>query len=125
MTCEVCKGPIEPGRERIRLPTCLACGDRLARRELAIKRSQVGPAFNKGGPQFLGGASFRQNMLDSGRKTSAELNDAVTQASPRPKFARYSVRRRIGVMWDAEDNCLALFDGDDPRSRGAVRYVVW
>lgn len=108
---------------RGRLHRLCARAREAARLDLAAKHAQVAPAFNKGAPQFVGGASFKSNALDAGRKTTAVVLDAipdVARPEPRPSRAR---RRRVGTMWTANGDCFVLYEGDDPIKRGAVRHV--
>jgi hypothetical protein len=84
----------------------------------------VGPAFNKGGLQFLGGADARRNILDSGRKTSVVDAGVTRMAGPPEPVAAVRVRRkRIGIMWTPADGKRAWFEGEDPKALGATRWV--
>jgi hypothetical protein len=124
MKCCFCPEPVEQARERAGLSCCKACGDAAAKFDLAYKHSQVGPAYNKGSLQFLGGDQFRSNALDAGRKTSAVVSDDIPDATPAKRTAPAARRRRVGTMWTADGDCFVLYAGDDPKKRGAVRFVL-
>lgn len=124
MRCKFCASKVEDARARANILTCSVCGDTYAKIDIASKRSQVAPAFNKGGLQFIGGANFSQALLDAGRKTSSELNDFVPVASQNPSRV-VRVRRKVGVMWTPNGDCFSLYAGDDPAMRGASRFVIF
>jgi len=130
LLCEGCRLPIEKAREDLGLTLCIICGDAQAQREIRNKSNQVGPSYNKGGYMFLGGASLRQNLLDAGRKTSAEVTDTVTKinfAATEVKAVAASIvrkkRRAIGLYWTANNDCFTWWEGDDPKKLGAVRQA--
>lgn len=53
------------------------------------------------------------------------VSDAIPDVG-RPAVTRSSrpVRRRVGTMWTASGDCFVLYEGDDPKKRGAVRFVL-
>ena len=125
MRCPHCNGAVERLRADAGIRTCATCGAAAAALDIAAKRAQVGPLYNKGNYGYVGGANARQNALDAGRKTSADGGEPdATDAAPRAK--RVTPKRvRVGVMWDAAGDAYVLYAGDSPSSRGAVRWVVF
>ena len=89
------------------------------------KKHQVGIAYIKGAYMYVGGANLRQNLLDAGRKTSAEVNHFVADALPTQKTSTTARRKLVGVMWNNNDGKRALFEGEDPAKLGATRWVFF
>ena len=127
MRCEFCPSEVERPRAAAGLRSCRTCGDVAARLDIASKQSQVAPLYNKGNYGFVGGANFKQNALDAGRKTSADAPGVavVVDAARRTASAAKPKRRRVGTMWDAEGYAHVLYAGDDLHKRGAVRWALY
>lgn len=117
-----CGKPVEAKRATVGLLSCFNCGEIDAERERKLKQLQVGPAFSKGGYQYLGGENLRQNLLDAGRKTSQVIGPETYTGGPRTHSRKpKTLRTVIGYYWTASgDRCL-WHDGDDLTAKGAVR----
>ena len=122
MLCYVCRRPVETRRRELQLDTCHYCGDALARQQLRVKHSQVGPAYNKSGLAYLGGG--RQAMLDAGRKASAVVIDSITPAMPR-QSVKHKRRKQIGIWFDQNGDVRVWFAGDNPDALGATRKIYF
>ena len=126
----ICGAPIASARWDLGIKKCLACGQKEAEREIGIKKTQVGPAFNKGGMQYLGGSNFKQNMLDAGRKTSAydivdmhiDTEHNVVRATASVKTSKK--QKPIGLVY-VEGQAYSIYSEDDPRLKTATRYAIF
>jgi hypothetical protein len=124
MKCSGCKLDVEIGRAKLGLHLCMVCGDVQARQSIREKQKYVAPAFNKGGLQYIGGADAKRNMLDAGRKTTADATPLQTTSGVVRKQVVVTRRKRVGVAYLANGDRRTIFEGEDC-SRWQVRSVVW
>jgi hypothetical protein len=132
MLCR-CGKPIEPGRQAVGFTTCLVCGDKDARKEIAEKLTRVGPVYNKGPEQFLGSPEATKQVLVEGgsRKHIPIQYSSKLHQQPKRRGRRRIItppsettgRGRVVALGWKKGERRYIFENEDLTKLGVGRVV--